>query len=523
MHKFLSLLAFSCILPIQIWAQHQVNFQLFGNRSYADTCLSSLWGYSANNKEYAIVGSCAGTSIVDITDPNLPEVAFVPDVNSIWREMKTWGHYAYVVTEGGSGLYIIDLSNLGGSNLVTSHQFTLTNGANITNAHTIFIDENGICYLFGATQYPNGQGYIALDLNTNPINPTFLGSFGAFYIHDAYVRDNIMYAGAILNGFAAIIDVTDKAQPIVLSSVVTPGSFTHNAWINDDKSVMYTTDEIPASFITAYDISDPEFPKLISAVRPSADSTSIPHNVHVVNDDWLAVSHYNKGVALIDAHKPDNMVYTGFYDTFPWNDSCCFVGNWGVYPYFPSGKWVVSDMSTGLWVVKPIFKRASYLEGYVSDSLTNLPIGNAKVHISQTYFQDSARTYIDGGYKTGINETGVYSVTYSAQGYISKTIQVTFLQTLTATRNVKLLKNPLVHTEGYATTNIIEIYPNPTSQILHIKNLEPNALYSIYSIEGKSLYQGSTSELDVSFLPKGTYYIQIQTKQGSINKAFIKL
>lgn len=510
------------LLASSLYAQNQVNFTLFGHKAYPDSCLSSIWGYtSPASKEYALVGLCNGLSIVDISTPSLPQVAFVSDVTSIWREMKTYSHYAYVVTEGGSGLLIINLQDIDNGN-VTFNIYTFAgSGGNITNAHTIFIDENGVCYLFGASQNPFGQGYIALDLTQDPMNPTYLGSFGDFYIHDAYVEDNIMYAGAILDGFAAILDVSDKANPQVLSTVITPHSFTHNAWVNSNKTVMYTTDEVRASFVTAYDITDPTFPKLISAVRPSADSTSIPHNVHVVNDNWIAVAHYNLGIALIDAHKPDNMVYTGFYDTFPWNDSCCFVGVWGVYPYFPSGKWIASDISTGLWVVQPTYKRAAYLEGIVRDSLSGAPIANAKVVINNPYFQDSARTYIDGGFKTGILESGQFSVSYFADGYITKTETVNFISTFTTSRDIKLQKNPLV-SEAENELNTIKIFPNPAQSQLNIKNMPANTKYYIYSVDGKLLRSGEESTINIEFLRPGMYNLYLETPNGTQTTNFIK-
>ena len=54
--------------------------------------LNDIWGWvdSAGN-EYAIVGMNDGTSIIDLSDPLSPqEVLFVPGMNSIWRDIKTF-------------------------------------------------------------------------------------------------------------------------------------------------------------------------------------------------------------------------------------------------------------------------------------------------------------------------------------------------------------------------------------------------------------------------------------------------
>src|SRR3989304_6985070 len=80
-----------------------------GNPPFA---FSSCWGYTAGNgREYALIGVYEGTSIIDITNPsNLVEAAFVRGPSSIYREMKTYLQYAYIVSEGGGGVQIVDLS-----------------------------------------------------------------------------------------------------------------------------------------------------------------------------------------------------------------------------------------------------------------------------------------------------------------------------------------------------------------------------------------------------------------------------
>ena len=46
------------------------------------------------------------------------------------------------------------------------------------------------------------------------------------------------------------------------------------------------------------------------------------------------------------------MTETHFIDTFPNSDSAAFNGAWSVYPYFPSGNIVISDIESGLFVVR---------------------------------------------------------------------------------------------------------------------------------------------------------------------------
>ena len=62
--------------------------------------LNDIWGYTDEfGNEYALVGGTKGTSVVDISDPANPvEVFFEPGLESIWRDIKTVGDYAYVTT-----------------------------------------------------------------------------------------------------------------------------------------------------------------------------------------------------------------------------------------------------------------------------------------------------------------------------------------------------------------------------------------------------------------------------------------
>ncbi|MBC8172959.1 MAG: hypothetical protein H7X71_03540, partial [Chitinophagales bacterium] len=109
MKKFYIFLATVCCLSSSIFAQ--LNIEIVGQLPYDDQ-LSNLVGWSDGaGNEYAIVGTYDGTSIVDVTDPTDPvEVQFIDGNNSIWREVRTWSNFAYVVTESGGGLLCIDLS-----------------------------------------------------------------------------------------------------------------------------------------------------------------------------------------------------------------------------------------------------------------------------------------------------------------------------------------------------------------------------------------------------------------------------
>ena len=103
-----------------------------------------------------------GFSCLNVSDPSNPiEEFYISDINSTWRDVKTWGNYAYVTTEAADGLLIVDLSDQTGQTYVYTEEF-------FTTSHNIYIDENGYAYIFGADT-GNG-GAIILDLTDDPMN-----------------------------------------------------------------------------------------------------------------------------------------------------------------------------------------------------------------------------------------------------------------------------------------------------------------------------------------------------------------
>ena len=71
---------------------------------------NDIWGYVApNGDEYALLGCRDGTSVIDVSDPANPvERAFIPGAVSVWRDIRTYGSYAYVVTEATAGFQVIN-------------------------------------------------------------------------------------------------------------------------------------------------------------------------------------------------------------------------------------------------------------------------------------------------------------------------------------------------------------------------------------------------------------------------------
>lgn len=317
------------------------------------TGANDIWGWvDSEGNEYALVGLNNGTSIVDISDPTNPvEVFFEPGSNSVWRDLKTWNNHAYVTTEAREGLLIIDLSTLPSNPNLSTTYFTpigTINGEPLS-AHNLYIDENGICYLFGANK--GNRGVLMLDLTKDPKAPEEIGKVDNWYAHDGVAKNDILYLGNVSDGHLSIFDVSDKSNPELLGLQVTPSSFSHNVWFSDDQNYLYNTDEKSGAYITEYDISDPKNIIETDRIRTTTSNDVIPHNTHYVND-YLVTSYYRDGVIIHDVSEKGNMKEVARYDTSPALSGNGFNGCWGVYPFLPSGLIIASDIENGLHILQ---------------------------------------------------------------------------------------------------------------------------------------------------------------------------
>ncbi len=403
---FIATLGFLLYATISLNAQRNLDY--LGYLPYSQT-LSDVWGYvAADGHEYALVGALDGVSVVDVQDPALPvELAFLPGAESIWRDLKVWQQYAYVTNETGGGLAILDLSNLPFSVDTFSYR-----ERDLWSAHNLFIDSSGIAYICGANI--DGGGVTMLDLSSNPLEPVFVGAYSDRYVHDVYVRGDTMWTADIQIGEFSVIDISDKSNPVVLASQSTPFGLTHNCWLSEDGASLAVTEEYFAGHILTYDVSDLSDIRELGRFRSNWESNVIPHNVFY-RGNWLVSSYYRDGVFLTDATRPQNLVGTGFFDTSPFPSDGAFNGCWGVYPYLPSGRILATDIEEGLFILEPSYKRASYLEGRVTDTMRSLPKIYAQVEIMGT----NARPYItglDGEYRTGTVDSGLFTIRVTASG-----------------------------------------------------------------------------------------------------------
>jgi len=363
-------LLFTLLLPLSLWSQAQ-EATLLGR--WQDTTLvgstvhknvyNEIWGYAIAGKEYAILGTTAGTHFIEVTDPSTPtEVFFIPgEIQGgaiIHRDYHDYKGYLYAVAdEGRSSLQIIDLQQLPDTVEVIYDSSEL-----ISRSHNIFIDTtSAILYsLISRGGVTNFSAMTLFDIS-NPISPVYIDEYSLFgglrasQVHDAYVKDNIAFLNLGPSGLA-IVDFSNPYEPITLSTITDyqARGYNHSGWLSSDCSNYYMADENHGFDMKVVDVTDACEPEVKSTFNAEVNSpTSIPHN-QVVACDYLYTAYYYDGLRVYDIKEPAQPELVLFYDTYLEPDGVQFRGAWGVYPFLPSGNILVSDMQNGLFVFEGI-------------------------------------------------------------------------------------------------------------------------------------------------------------------------
>ncbi|WP_432412601.1 choice-of-anchor B family protein [Rasiella sp. SM2506] len=330
------------------------------------------WGWTdpTNGNEYAIIGLNNGTAFIDISNPTSPVyLGKLPThtSSSSWRDVKVYNNYAFVVSEaGGHGMQVFDLTRLRN---VPAPPVTFTEDAHFNgfgSAHNIVINEDtGYAYPVGANAFNGGPIFINIQ---NPLNPVQEGGYGMDnYSHDAQI---VTYCGPdpdyngreILIGSNAseviIADITDKSNPISISSVTYPNtSYTHQGWFTEDQSFFILGDEVDEldnggnTRSIIFDFTDLDNPSL--SFEYSGPTPAIDHNGYTKGAKFY-IANYRAGLRVIDISDiaNGNIAEEGFFDSYPANNNASFSGAWSVYPYFESGNIVISDINRGFLLVK---------------------------------------------------------------------------------------------------------------------------------------------------------------------------
>ena len=336
------------------------------------TAGNDCWGWvdPSTSKEYAIMCTNQGTTFVDISDPANAIVLGTLNtktVSSLWRDVKVRNGVAYIVSEATDhGMQIFNLAQLRN---ISNPPITFTEDAfydGFGSAHNIVINEqSGFAYAVGTNTFSGGPHFVDINI---PFQPKEAGGYAeGNYSHDAQV---VTYKGPdtdyadkeILIGSneteVVIVDVTDKANPVKISSIAYPNiGYTHQGWFTEDFKYFLLGDELDErdkgvnTRTIVFDFTDLDDPKYHFDYEGS--TSAIDHNGYVKGNLFYQ-ANYTNGVRIVDISNIDNKSFTevGFFDTYPENNNTRFDGAWNVYPYLPSGNIIISDINRGLFVIR---------------------------------------------------------------------------------------------------------------------------------------------------------------------------
>lgn len=297
-------------------------------------------------------------------------------VSSGWRDIKTYKDHAFVVSEAYEhGVQVYNMKNLKDLDGDSVSRLEETAHHGNWNAHNIFInEESGYAYVVGSSQCSGGL--YMLDVSV-PSNPEFAGCYSdQGYTHDVqcvnyssddpdgenYGEREICFASN--ENMLVIVDVTNKSRPVLLSQFCYTGSvYTHQGWLTDDRRFFLLDDELDnvgATVTFVVNVVNLKIPYLYDTHYGTSKATD--HNQYVLNGHAYQ-ANYRAGLRILDlgyvAEDGDDdgngpeLTEVAYFDVYKDNDEFGYNGAWSVFPYYESGRVVVSGIEQGLFVLTP--------------------------------------------------------------------------------------------------------------------------------------------------------------------------
>jgi len=225
--------------------------------------------------------------------------------------------------------------------------------------HDLTIDAAGKhLYIPG---YPTDNSIFVYDVS-NPAQPILLTTFNGSdaLVHDVTVSGNRLFASG-WNGTSDIFDITNPQVPVLLGTF-TSGVHTQDVSFSTVGKFVFCPHELAANGdVVVFDISNPAAPVQVNdlqetllGLQATSPSTSKLMRDPASHRDFLYVAWYQAGLAVFDVSDPANTVLVGNYDTWPGvstGGSGGGNGDWGIWPFQRTGKVLVSDRTTGLYVL----------------------------------------------------------------------------------------------------------------------------------------------------------------------------
>jgi len=350
--------------------------KLVGRGLQSDHSTSEVHVWSQRGRDYAYLGTHAAgvrpnvtgnvVFVYDVTDPAKPTLTDSVLVNArVINDVlvNDEGTLGVLTREGAAdrknGLVILDVSDGAHPKILSEFTDSLTSGI-----HNTWFYRN-VVYVTN-----DGTGALHIIDVSDPRAPKHAGRWETGdpnnrYLHDVWVHDGVMYL-SYWNDGVQILDVGglgrggSAERPVFVSKFAYPIGNTHNVW--RDRNYLFIGDEIfgcpqcingPRGYVHVVDLADIDHPVEVGKFEvPEAGV----HNMWA-EDGKLYIAYYQGGLRIVDItgelrgdlYRQGRQI--GYFHTA--NDKG-FVPNapmaWGPQPF--KGNIYISDMNSGLWVVK---------------------------------------------------------------------------------------------------------------------------------------------------------------------------
>lgn len=259
--------------------------------------------------EYVYLVRQGGTedlAVIDVSNPNSPDVESTLDVSNNSSDIYLSGNYAYIAnTSNASELDIVNISN--------------PNSPSIADNYNSSGNDNGLgIQVVGTTAYLTRNSGASTEFEiinvTNPSSPSPIGSLNlSGQTNDVVVSGNYAYvASGSLSEELQVINISNPASPVQVASLNLAGS------ANGVSIVLVGSTILLAQSTSLYviDVSTPTSPSLLGSYNAGDTVNDIA--ITLANSNTYAFIATNSDTAefqVVDISNPSSPVLAGSVDT----------------------------------------------------------------------------------------------------------------------------------------------------------------------------------------------------------------
>lgn len=317
-------------------------------------------------------------------------------------------------------------------------------------------------------------------------------------------------------------------------------------------SLMLTTSP-PPSFITELNV------RVLDLNTNTINYTTVKTNIgsyniintlyHPIDKSWtIFVKHPNNNILIGNDTVKKSVIANIFYFTSAIKlDSTLKVGNYISFPtaFGVDYQKLVNDTTLlfsfgtdgdGYVVKNGNITDTIHVNGSVSTSHRGYFIARCNINFENLIYNRFSVNNSGGGWQTGMalkgididNKGNVYGAAFHENNIVALPDTVpaynkswAHLSVIAKYGNDSISTAP-VSVNDVVSNNKIAVYPNPVSNILNIDSEEMLMNVSIFDLTGKAVALKGSSQIDVSGLKSGIYFIRIETQKQTQIIKFVK-